>query len=593
MAKSKAANRARKERRTVRRRVPRANAMPQNRHPEFEAISLTVDSGPREEPARVAARAARAARLTNWRVDPVSPEQGQFELVPPRRTRRLAPGTAWNAVYRLRTQPEVVHAEPLFRYNVADVHARPAVRASGGGGDHPGTNGNFEWSLHNANVINAWSIFGTGQPGAGVIVGHPDTGFTPHPDLADPARLLIGQGFDFDDDDPDPIDDLDDGFLDNPGHGTGTGSVIVSNRGASPGLPPPEFVSGVAPFASLIPIRATESVVLFSMRGVRRAIDHAVAKRAHVISISLGGPLPSPALRDAVRRATDAGTIVLAAAGNQVGVVVFPAAFEETIAVAASTFDDAEWSGSSRGDAVDITAPGASIWRARVERGSGTPFRFSINRGSGTSFAVAATAGVAALWVSLHGFNNLVNRYGAAQIPRVFKSLLQATCRTPAGWDTDNFGPGIVDARALLAEPLPETVTARKLRDPRRAKVAMDATGIEAFVHLAPDTPRALIERRLAAMLQVSDRELPHALQDVGDELVFQLVMHPHLQDALEQRGRPTARRARSAVHPRAGAFAPGEASGRLRAWLDPSRQMRPAGGGLSRMRRRAPRRRR
>ena len=77
-----------------------------------------------------------------------------------------------------------------------------------------------------------------------------------------------------------------------------------------------------------------------------------------MISISLGGPLPSPALRHAVRRATDAGTIVLAAAGNQVRVVVFPAAFEETIAVAASTFTDEEWSGSSRGDAVDITAPG-------------------------------------------------------------------------------------------------------------------------------------------------------------------------------------------------------------------------------------------
>ena len=60
----------------------------------------------------------------------------------------------------------------------------------------------------------------------------------------------------------------------------------------------------------------------------------------------------------------------------------------------------------------------------------------------------------------------------------------------------------------------------------------MDATGVEAFVHLMPDTPRTQIERGLAAMLQVSDRELPHALQDVGDELAFQLVMHPNLQDA-------------------------------------------------------------
>ncbi|MGH9254260.1 MAG: S8 family peptidase [Vicinamibacterales bacterium] len=590
MTKSKAATRARSARHTVGRRAGRPDAAPQDRNPKFEAIALTVDPGPRESPARVAARAARAARLVEWHVDPVSAERGQFELVPPHRRRRPTPGAAWDAVYRLRAQPQVVHAEPLFKYNVADAPARRAVRAGVGGRDHPGTAGNFEWSLRSANVIHAWTLFGTRKPGAGVVVGHPDTGFTPHPDLADPARLLIGQGFDFDDDDPNPVDDLDDGFLDNPGHGTGTGSVIVSSRGAASGLPPGEFVSGVAPFASLIPIRTTESVVLFSMRGLRRAIDHAVAKGAHVISISLGGPLPSPALKDAVRRATDAGTIVLAAAGNQVRVVVFPAAFEEAIAVAASTFTDGEWSGSSRGDAVDITAPGASVWRARVERGSGAPFRFSVNRGSGTSFAVATTAGVAALWVSFHGFDNLVNRYGARQISRVFKSLLQSTCRTPAGWDTDNFGPGIVDARALLAEPLPDAAPARKLRDPRRAAVAMDTTGVEAFVHLMPGIPRARIERGLAAMLGVSDRELPHALQDVGDELAFQLVMHPHLQDGLTQPRRPTARWATGAPRHRVGAVAPSESSRRLRAWLNPSRRTSSASRRSSRTRR-APKR--
>jgi hypothetical protein len=334
-------------------------------------------------------------------------------------------------------------------------------------------------------------------------------------------------------------------------------------------------VSGVAPFASLIPIRTTESVVLFSMYGLRRAIDHAVSKGAHVISISLGGPLPSPALRQAVQRANDAGTIVLAAAGNQVRVVVFPAAFEETIAVAASTFTDAEWSGSSRGDAVDITAPGASVWRAKVERGSGTPFDFSVDRGSGTSFAVATTAGVAALWVSFHGFVNLVNRYGAARIPRVFKSIMQDTCRTPAGWDTDNFGPGIVDARALLAAPLPAAAPARKLRDPRRATVAMDATGVEAFVHLMPDASRTQIVRGLSTILGVSDRELPKALQDVGDELAFQLVMNPKLKDDITRRAGSTARRAKGGARRGTSTLAPSESSTRLRSLLNPARKAR------------------
>ena len=589
MSKSRSASRARTSSRPTRRRTPRPTSTPQNRNPQFEAIALTVDSGPRETSEHAAARAAAAAGLREWRIDAVSAEDGQFELVPPDRARRPTPGAAWDAVYRLRIQPQVVHAEPLFKYNVADVQRRPVVRGAVGGDNHPGTAGNFEWSLQRANVINAWALFDSGRPGAGVTIGHPDTGFTPHPDLADPARLLVAEGFDFDDDDPDPTDDLDDDFLDNPGHGTGTGSVIVSSRGAAPGLPPPAFVSGVAPFASLIPIRTTESVVLFSMRGLRRAIDHAAAKGAHVISMSLGGPLPSPALRAAIRRATDAGAIALAAAGNQVRVVVFPAAFEETIAVAASTFDDEEWSGSSRGDAVDITAPGASVWCAKVERGA--PFNFSVNRGSGTSFAVATTAGVAALWVSLHGFDRLVSRYGAAQIARVFKSLLQSTCRTPPGWDTGNFGPGIVDARALLAAPLPDAPPARKFRDPQRAVIAMDATGLETFVHLMPDTPRAQIERGLAAMLHVSDRDLPHALQDVGDELAFQLVMQPALQDRVKQGGVTAARGAAAPVR-RGVALSSGMTSARLRARIGGSPQSAAPGRRSSRATRARPARR-
>jgi hypothetical protein len=169
--------------------------------------------------------------------------------------------------------------------------------------------------------------------------------------------------------------------------------------------------------------------------------------------------------------------------------------------------------------------------------------------------------------VSFHGFDNLVGRYGTASIARVFKSLLQSTCRTPLGWDTANFGPGIVDARALLAAPLPDAPPARKLRDPQRAAIAMDATGLETFVHLMPDVPRAQVERGLAAILHISDRQLPRALQDVGDELAFQLVMHPQLEKAVRLAGLPTARPA-TATRAAGMALPSGAASTRLRVWI-------------------------
>lgn len=514
---------------------------PSDRDPQFEAMAITVQPTPAEPAARVVARLARKLRLSSWQVDLVDPDTNAYELVPPARS-RPTPKQAWELTYRLREQPDVVHAEPLFAYNVSDEH-RPRLRSLGDH-DDPKTASNCEWSLEKARVIEAWSLFNGRPPGAGVTVGHPDTGCTPHPEIADPARLLVDQGFDFDDDDPDPTDDLDGQFMDNPGHGTSTGSVIVSNRGGDPNPSAVEFVSGVAPSASLIPIRTTESVVLFSMRSLRQAIDHAVSKGCQVISMSLGGPTPSLALRAAVRRAVDAGTIVLAAAGNYVRIVVFPAAFDDVIAVAASNVLDKTWSGSCQGDAVDITAPGEMVWHAKVERDGASGFRFSVERSSGTSYAVATAAGVAALWVSLHGWTALSRRYGVANISRVFKTLLQRTCRTPKGWDTKNFGPGIVDAHALLSAPLPDAAPARKLRDPRRAAVAADATGLEAILHLVPAASRANVEQAVAQMLGVPDRELPRVLQDVGDEFAFQLAMQPALRDELERRsmGQPAAK---------------------------------------------------
>jgi hypothetical protein len=83
MSKSKAARRARKTRRPPRRRTGRAGAAAQNRNPQFEAIALTVDAGPRDELARVVDRVAKGARLAGWQGELVSVAEGQFELVPP------------------------------------------------------------------------------------------------------------------------------------------------------------------------------------------------------------------------------------------------------------------------------------------------------------------------------------------------------------------------------------------------------------------------------------------------------------------------------------------------------------------------------
>lgn len=540
---------AKKQRKSARVRsvIPRGTLAGGDRQPVLEALSVVLQPAPGRDGLALARQIARRVRLNGWRVEPVVEDGTEVEIVP--RTRSIGATRAWNLTYSLRDQPEVAHAEPMFRYLVPENAPPARHRASHGGRvDDPATDTEYDWSLRKANVLEAWRLFGPRLPGAGVQVGHPDTGYTLHPELADSARLLISAGYDYDDDDPDPVDDLDDGFLDNPSHGTGTGSVILSGVGSAIGGLGP-FVSGAAPNAMLIPIRTTESVVLFSMRGLRQAIDHATTHGAQVVSISLGGPLPDLGTRRAIQRAVEAGTIILAAAGNEVGFVVFPAAFDEVIAVAASNIRDEPWSGSSHGPAVDITAPGESVWRARTERDQSGRMKFLVERGNGTSFAVATTAGVAALWVSFHGWPTLVRKYGAANMARVFKQLLQGTCRTPRGWDTHEYGPGLVDAKKLLSTPLPAAVPARKLRDARRAAVATDTTGLETLVHLFPAVPRTRVEEALAGLLHVPESDLPSILQDYGDELAFHLVMRPGLLQTLGE----GARRGRAASAARTG----------------------------------------
>ncbi len=315
------------------------------------------------------------------------------------------------------------------------------------------------WALDAMRVQQAWAFSEARQRpdrGAGVIVAQPDTGITMHVEL---EGISHAPGFDVLDGDPDPTDPLVSGFGDNPGHGTGTASVLVSLSAGR--------VTGSAPRAQHMAIRAIESVIRISQVTVARAIDWAVEHGAQVVTLSLGG-IPSFSLNRALRRAVLADVIVLAAAGNCVGAVVWPARYDECIAVAGVDVRDARWRGSSHGSAVDISAPAENVIRATVPVGA--------DQGQGTSFAVALTAGVAALWLAHHGRANLVAaaRARGETVQVMFNRLLRATARRPAGWDSSEMGAGIVDAQALLAADFDlrrdrETMAAPA--DPRQAAV--------------------------------------------------------------------------------------------------------------------------
>lgn len=373
-------------------------------------------------------------------------EQGVLVVELPDRTLDgTEPAAAFTAAYAIADEFDLAAAEP----DIPTPYFPEQASLPGEGGVGEESLGNIpgcwvaaeaglaaDWAIRVIRAPEAWD-FSTqsGRPsgGAGIIIAQPDTGVIAHPELAGVDRAA---GFDMLDKDPDPTDPLE-GY--NPGHGTGTASVVVS--------PLSMTVVGSAPNARHMPIRAIESVVRITQVTVARSIDWAVEHGAHVITMSLGG-IPSFSLHRALRRAVAADVIVLAAAGNCVRTVVWPARYDECIAVAGTNASDGQWQGTSRGSAVDVSAPGQNVFRATTPDGVG--------QAQGTSFAVALTAGVAALWLAHHGRANLVAaaRARGETLQALFRRLLQATARRPEQWDDFDMGPGIVDAHALLAADL-------------------------------------------------------------------------------------------------------------------------------------------
>jgi hypothetical protein len=294
------------------------------------------------------------------------------------------------------------------------------------------------WAIVKTKVRDAWALAAAKAVarGKGVTVFQPDTGVVAQ-HTALPANLDTDpRSANFVEMSGRPVDPMAGGQ--NPGHGTGTASVVIS---------PGAAMTGSAPLATLVPIRCIESVSVFDQSPVAQAINHAVDKGAHVITMSLGGVLSS-ALHAAVQKAVRNNVIVLAAAGNCVGEVVWPARYPEVIALGGVNEAFKPWRGSCSGPAVAFSAPAEFVLRADAHHLSGP---LSVSCGQGTSFATALTAGIAALWLAYHGRGALI-----AQLPPgrtlewLFRTMVAASAQVPDGFDSGNYGAGIINALALL-----------------------------------------------------------------------------------------------------------------------------------------------
>ncbi len=483
----------------------------------------------------------------DWRVELLAP-RARDVMVTAASGRSLGIGRAWDLTRDLVADREVADAEPAFR----TAGLEPEESAAGGRPElgvapksfgrerHLTCTRKTTWSLTLCRVQEAWKRRpspGGARYGKGIVVGHPDTGYTRHDEIWGPAsrrRVLPDQGYDFEDDRADPRDPL---TGKNPSHGTSTASVIMSDHVDSP--PEPD-VSGVAPAARLIPFRVSDSVVHFNFDNVARAIYASVDQGAHVISMSLGGPFGSRFLERAIDHAIESGVIVLAAAGNVWPWVVHPAKYGPVIAVAAVNCQKKPWRHSASGSTVDISAPGESVWRAVTQKASPDD-DYQVGRSSGTSYAVATTAGAAAVWLAHHGRRRLIRRYGARHLASVFRELLETHgFERPSGWDTESHGVGILRVDRLVDAILP----ARPPATPKTFGPLRDPVG--RIAEYLPGADRARLRTSLARMLSVGESELDETLARYQDELLFHVATNPDLREDLIRSSRRSAAKSAS-----------------------------------------------
>ncbi len=272
-------------------------------------------------------------------------------------------GRVAEAIAAISACPQSRYAEPNFMAFATDI--TPAD-----------PNFAFQYGLKNIRAPQGWN-YSTGS--TSVTIAILDTGVElAHPDLAS----KIVPGYDFIDDDAIPQDD------NLQSHGTHVAGIAAASSNNGIG------VAGVSWGARIMPVKVLGQLGVGPLSGVAEGIIWATNQGAQVINLSLGSVNDSQALRDAVNYAHQRGVILVAAAGNSAGTILYPALYPPVIAVGAVDSNDSHMPNSNTGEALDLMAPGLLIY-------STTRNGYGYN--SGTSMAAPHVSGLAAVLYGIPG----------------------------------------------------------------------------------------------------------------------------------------------------------------------------------------------
>ncbi|WP_312870447.1 type VII secretion-associated serine protease mycosin [Streptomyces himalayensis] len=267
------------------------------------------------------------------------------------------------------------------------------------------------------------------------------------------------------------------GKLDDVGHGTKVAGIIAARKSDESG-----FI-GIAPEATIIPIRQNDDQGSGNVGTMISAIKYAADAGAQVINISQDtaskmDPTVHAAFRAVIQYAQEKDALIVAAAGNNGAdgkkAKTYPAAYPGVLAVAASDRTNLRAPFSQSGTFVGVAAPGIDMVSTVPKGGHCVD--------QGTSFAAPYVSGVAALIRAKHP---------KWTYQQVITQIEQTADRTKAGRD-DFVGWGVVDPVAAVNE---DTVTPAESPTPDPVGPAGDAADVEAATLILGESRQERTER--------------------------------------------------------------------------------------------------